>query len=106
MGAVRGVSGVARKKVSAVRRSVRGPVVVVRASLSRKQGLWIQGDNVKVPSYLDGSLPGDFGYVMPQEKHTHTHARARAIQKSCVYLLINIYICMCVVGGRGRDIYK
>ena len=92
MGAVRGVSGVARKKVSAVRRSVRGPVVVVRASLSRKQGLWIQGDNVKVPSYLDGSLPGDFGYVMPQEKHTHTHShthtRARVQYRNHVYIYL------------------
>jgi len=24
--------------------------------------LWIQGENVKVPSYLDGSLAGDFGF--------------------------------------------
>lgn len=31
-------------------------------SLSRKQGLWLRGDNVKVPSYLDGSLAGDFGF--------------------------------------------
>ena len=106
MGAVRGVSGVARKKVSAVRRSVRGPVVVVRASLSRKQGLWIQGDNVKVPSYLDGSLPGDFGYVMPQEKHTHTHTRARACNTEimCIFTYKYIYMYVCCRGKGKRYI--
>ena len=96
----------ARKKVSAVRRSVRGPVVVVRASLSRKQGLWIQGDNVKVPSYLDGSLPGDFGYVMPQEKHTHTHTRARACNTEimCIFTYKYIYMYVCCRGKGKRYI--
>ena len=38
-----------RGRAGAVRRS-RSSKSVVRASLSRKQGLWLKGDNVKVPS--------------------------------------------------------